>query len=144
MADADVVNIASLQVDDSLAKPNSNDDVVDPWNVESTSDTGVDYDKLISKHIILSQMLDGILNNCLLSERFGCSKIDPVLIEKLEAAAGRPIHPLIRRGIFFSHRDLHTILDLVLAKKKFYLYTGRGPSSESMHLGHLIPFVVTK
>ncbi|KCZ74677.1 tryptophan-tRNA ligase, partial [Anncaliia algerae PRA109] len=26
----------------------------------------------------------------------------------------------------------------------FYLYTGRGPSSESMHLGHAIPFVFTK
>jgi hypothetical protein len=25
------------------------DDFVDPWNVQSTSDDGVDYDKLISK-----------------------------------------------------------------------------------------------
>jgi hypothetical protein len=30
------------------------------------------------------------------------------------------------------------------AGKPFYLYTGRGPSSESMHLGHLIPFIFTK
>lgn len=28
--------------------------------------------------------------------------------------------------------------------KPFYLYTGRGPSSESMHLGHLIPFMFCK
>lgn len=27
---------------------------------------------------------------------------------------------------------------------KFYLYTGRGPSSEALHLGHLIPFHFTK
>lgn len=26
----------------------------------------------------------------------------------------------------------------------FYLYTGRGPASESLHLGHLIPFMFTK
>lgn len=26
------------------------DDVVNPWNVVSKSETGVDYDKLISKH----------------------------------------------------------------------------------------------
>merc|ERR1712050_222550 len=28
--------------------------------------------------------------------------------------------------------------------KPFYLYTGRGPSSAAMHLGHLIPFMMTK
>ena len=28
---------------------NDDDDVVDPWNVSSKSDKGVDYDKLISK-----------------------------------------------------------------------------------------------
>lgn len=26
------------------------EDFVDPWNVESQSDTGIDYDKLIRKH----------------------------------------------------------------------------------------------
>lgn len=26
------------------------DDVVNPWNVESKSNTGIDYDKLISKY----------------------------------------------------------------------------------------------
>lgn len=36
------------------------------------------------------------------------------------------------------------ILDLYEAGKKFYLYTGRGPSSDSLHLGHLIPFHFTK
>jgi tryptophanyl-tRNA synthetase len=35
-------------------------------------------------------------------------------------------------------------LDDFEKEKPFYLYTGRGPSSESMHLGHLIPFLFTK
>ena len=39
---------------------------------------------------------------------------------------------------------MHSILNLYENKKPFYLYTGRGPSSESMHLGHLIPFMITK
>lgn len=26
----------------------------------------------------------------------------------------------------------------------FYIYTGRGPSSESLHLGHMVPFLFTK
>jgi len=35
-------------------------------------------------------------------------------------------------------------LDAYEKGKPFYLYTGRGPSSESMHLGHLIPMIFTK
>jgi len=45
---------------------------------------------------------------------------------------------------FFSHRDMHTILTLKEQGKPFYLYTGRGPSSGSLHVGHLIPFIITK
>ena len=26
----------------------------------------------------------------------------------------------------------------------FYLYTGRGPSSEALHLGHMLPFIFCK
>lgn len=39
---------------------------------------------------------------------------------------------------------MNTILKLYEEGKPFYLYTGRGPSSESMHLGHLIPFMFCK
>jgi tryptophanyl-tRNA synthetase len=92
--------------------------------VEGATAGGIDYDKLISK--------------------FGCSKIDDELIARLEKVSGKKVHHLIRRGIFFSHRDLHQLLTLHEQGKKFYLYTGRGPSSESMHMGHLIPFIVTK
>ena len=51
-------------------------------------------------------------------------------------------------------RDLNLILDAYEKGEKFYLYTGRyrsirivtrrGPSSGSLHLGHLIPFFFTK
>uniref|UniRef100_A0A1B6KZX3 Tryptophan--tRNA ligase, cytoplasmic n=1 Tax=Graphocephala atropunctata TaxID=36148 RepID=A0A1B6KZX3_9HEMI len=100
------------------------DDVVDPWNVQSKNKTGVDYDKLI--------------------KRFGSSKIDAELLTRWEKVTGKPVHHLLRRGIFFSHRDMHTILNLKEQGKPFYLYTGRGPSSDAMHLGHLIPFFVSK
>lgn len=62
----------------------------------------------------------------------------------MEKIAGKPVHRFIARGIFFSHRDLHTIITLREQGKPFYLYTGRGPSSESLHLGHLVPFILTK
>jgi len=100
------------------------EDVVNPWTVESSSAKGIDYDKLIN--------------------RFGSSKIDAELIGRFEALTGKPAHHLLRRGVFFSHRDLGYILDRYEKGEPFFLYTGRGPSSESMHLGHLIPFIFTK
>lgn len=103
---------------------NSDEDIVNPWDVVSTSLKGVDYGKLIKK--------------------FGSCKIEKDLIDRMVKLTGKEPHHLLRREIFFSHRDMHSILDLVEQKKTFYLYTGRGPSSEAMHLGHLIPFIFTK
>ncbi|UJR29359.1 hypothetical protein I4U23_010571 [Adineta vaga] len=70
-------------------------------------------------------------------------KISPELIARIESVIKRPVHYFIRRGIFFSHRDLELILNAYEQKKTFFLYTGRGPSPEAMHLGHLIPFIMT-
>jgi tryptophanyl-tRNA synthetase len=82
--------------------------------------------------------------NSMFQDRFGSSRIDAELIARMEKITKQPVHHFIRRGIFFSHRDMHSILNLYENSKPFYLYTGRGPSSESMHLGHLIPFMLTK
>ena len=121
MTESDVKEIAAELEN---CKTEDEDDFVDPWKVESKSAKGVDYDKLI--------------------KRFGSSKIDEELISRFEKVTGKPVHHLLKRGIFFSHRDLHTILTKHEKKEPFFLYTGRGPSSEAMHLGHLIPFIFTK
>jgi len=52
--------------------------------------------------------------------------------------------PLLRRTYLTMFRELDRILDRYEQGKPFYLYTGRGPSSDSMHLGHMIPFVFSK
>lgn len=105
-------------------KDEEGEDEVNPWDVQATSNKGIDYEKLIV--------------------RFGSQKIDEVLLARFEKVTGKKPHHLLRRGIFFSHRDLTFILDQVEKGNKFFLYTGRGPSSEAMHLGHLIPFLFTK
>ena len=76
--------------------------------------------------------------------QFGCQKLTPELVERFERGTGKPAHPFLRRGLFFAHRDLVDILDRYERGEKFYLYTGRGPSSEALHLGHLVPFMFTK
>eukprot|EP00899_Mesostigma_viride_P020219 jgi/Mesvir1/28199/Mv04753-RA.1 len=107
------------------AAPSSGEQTVTPWEVSGSKDGGgIDYDKLV--------------------EQFGCQRIKPDMVARIERITGKPAHPFLRRGAFFAHRDLAQVLDAYEAGKPFYLYTGRGPSSESLHLGHLIPFLFTK
>jgi tryptophanyl-tRNA synthetase len=61
----------------------------------------------------------------------------------MEDLTGKKAHRFIRRGIFFCHRDLQEILNAYEKKQPFYLYTGRGPSADAIHLGHTIPFLFT-
>lgn len=103
--------------------------VVTPWDVHGGvgadgQQQAINYDKLI--------------------EQFGTRRIDAELLARFERLTGRKPHPLLRRGTFFSHREFDRILDRYEQGKPFFLYTGRGPSSDSMHLGHLIPFMFTK
>lgn len=86
---------------------------VTPWGVEGK----VDYQKLIKE--------------------FGTKQIPPELSKKLSS------NVMIRRGFYFSHRDLDLVLKDQAAGRSFFLYTGRGPSGE-MHIGHLIPFLMCK
>ena len=79
-----------------------------------------------------------------LIREFGTQPIDKTLLERFERATGVKPHPLLRRGLFFSHRDFDRILSYHEKGEPFFLYTGRGPSTGSMHLGHSIPFEFTK
>eukprot|EP01057_Protomagalhaensia_wolfi_P004565 Protomagalhaensia_wolfi_Nauph_80__4564@NODE_469_length_2465_cov_170_860676_g353_i0_p1_GENE_NODE_469_length_2465_cov_170_860676_g353_i0NODE_469_length_2465_cov_170_860676_g353_i0_p1_ORF_typecomplete_len397_score111_09tRNAsynt_1b/PF00579_25/3_1e69_NODE_469_length_2465_cov_170_860676_g353_i0671257 len=99
-------------------------DIVTPWEVTAAGDEGVDYNKLI--------------------DRFGCQPMSPELIARFEKATGRRAHHLIRRGLFFAHRDLEQICEAKEKGQPLYLYTGRGPSSEALHVGHLIPFIINQ
>ena len=92
--------------------------------IQAASDKGVDYNKLL--------------------ERFGCFPVTDDLKAKITNLTGMRPHRFIRRDIFFCHRDLDVILQRYEQGKLFYLYTGRGPSAEALHLGHAIPFIMNK
>ncbi|KAG6891323.1 tryptophan--tRNA ligase [Termitomyces sp. T32_za158] len=127
--------ISSVNLKDTASAPDAAtqgdtvDQVVTPWDVQgSVSADGkqqaIDYDKLI--------------------DQFGTRRVDEALLARFERLTGKRPHVFLRRGMFFSHRDFDKILDRYEQGKPFFLYTGRGPSSDSMHLGHMIPFVFTK
>jgi tryptophanyl-tRNA synthetase len=94
------------------------DFTVNPWEVKGK----VDYDKLIVQ--------------------FGTQPITDELRERIRRDAG-DLHVMLRRKVFFSHRDLESVLKDYEEGKGFFLYTGRAPSL-GMHIGHLIPFIFTK
>lgn len=94
--------------------------IVTPWEVSGE----LDYEKLIKK--------------------FGTSPLTEDLIEKLKNIdPNNELHIMLRRGLFFSHRDFDIILKEFEQNKNFVLYTGRGPSGHT-HLGHLVPWIFTK
>ncbi|KAG9298431.1 hypothetical protein G9A89_008695 [Geosiphon pyriformis] len=119
------INIVKSTLSLETTEASNQEQLVTPWDVEGAVIDGkpqaIDYDKLIVQ--------------------FGTKPIDAELLQRLETLTGRKPHVFLRRGVFFSHRELSRILDRYEQKKPFYLYTGRGPSSTSMHLGHMIPFV---
>ncbi|CAK7994480.1 Tryptophanyl-tRNA synthetase [uncultured virus] len=86
----------------------------------------------------------GKINYLAQIDHFGTSPVDTKLVERWERVTKMRAHRFIRRGIVFSHQDIDKILDDVESGKPVYVYTGRGPSSESMHLGHMVPFLFTK
>ncbi|MEM0074409.1 MAG: tryptophan--tRNA ligase [Candidatus Micrarchaeaceae archaeon] len=92
---------------------------VTPYEVEGT----VNYDKLVKE--------------------FGITPISSELLDRLRRLAGGELHFLLRRGIFFAHRDLGWLLDEYEKGNKFYVYTGIAPSGH-MTIGHLVPFMLTK
>lgn len=79
-----------------------------------------------------------------LIQEFGCGPLDDAILERWERVTGVRPHKFMRRGIFFAHRELTQILDAKEQGKTIYLYTGRGPSSDALHLGHLLPFIFNK
>ncbi len=98
---------------------NENDETVfTPWEVRGK----VDYQRLVKE--------------------FGTELVDEKLLNRIKKHTGS-LHFMLRRGIFFTHRDMNWILDEYEKGNKFYLYTGRGPS-DNIHIGHLVPWVFTK
>ena len=101
-----------------MADEERNEMVVTPWEVRGK----VDYERLIRE--------------------FGTQPLTDELLKRIAKYTGE-LHLQLRRRLFFSHRDLDTVLDLYDKGIKFVLYTGRGPSGP-VHIGHLVPWIFTR
>ncbi len=104
----------------SSKPPPTTKQTVDPYNV--SGEIGADG---VAKAIDYTKLV----------EEFGTKLILQEDLKRFEKVTGRKPHRFMRRGIVFSHRDLNLILDRHEKGEPFFLYTGRGPSSDSMHIG---------
>lgn len=77
-----------------------------------------------------------------LIKEFGTEPLDEKTLSRIKKHA-KDLHFMLRRKVFFSHRDLNWLLDEYEKGNKFFLYTGRAPSGP-IHIGHLIPWIFTK
>ena len=101
----------------SMAKA-ADEFTVTPWEVSGN----VDYQKLI--------------------KQFGTEPLTDDILNRIKKHT-KELHFMLRRKVFFSHRDLKWLLDEYEKKNKFFLYTGRGPSGP-VHIGHMLPWMLTK
>jgi len=74
-----------------------------------------------------------------LREMFGTQELTGELLTRIRRLAGGELHPLLERGIYYTHRDLGGLLDAFEAGRPFFLYSGRGPSGP-LHTSHLAQF----
>lgn len=96
--------------------------------------------------IVTPWKVEGKLNNetyAKLIKDFGVEALTSELLERFKKVTKHELHPLMRRGMCFAHRGLENILDDVEQGKQIFLYTGRGPTSDALHLGHIIPIEFT-
>lgn len=74
---------------------------------------------------------------------FGCKPFTEDIIKRIELITGKKVPSILAHGLI-SHRYFDELLTDYEKGVRFYLYTGRGPSSPNLHLGHLLPFLITR
>src|SRR5208282_2150911 len=79
----------------------------------------------------------GHIDYARLRELFGTQELSAELLAKFHHLTGGDLHPLLTRGVYYSHRDLAPVLDGFAHGKPFFLYSGRGPSGP-LHTSHLV------
>jgi len=91
------------------------DFTVTPYAVEGE----VDYDRLL--------------------EQFGADELTDEQTNRFPD----PVHPLVRRNVFYAERDVDPFLEAARSNEPHSIVTGRGPSGP-MHIGHVFPFYFAK
>lgn len=132
--------------------------VVNPWEVSAKDGGKIDYDKLIDRfgcqrlgqsHIQRIERLTSRPAHVFLRRGVFFAHRYPFFLSLFLFFFLTNIQWLFEclYNLYYyleGDSDFNEILDAYERGEKFYLYTGRGPSTEALHLGHLVPFMFTK
>jgi tryptophanyl-tRNA synthetase len=131
MTEPEPPSVAALSLAETATQPvtKATEQEINPWDVQAATDAD-------------GNVLE--FDYAAISKQWATKLIDDALLERFERVTGHKPHRWLRRRLFFSHRDLELILNTYERGDDFLLYTGRGPSSDAMHIGHTIPFEFTK
>jgi tryptophanyl-tRNA synthetase len=89
--------------------------------------------------VVTPYQVKGKIDYARLRELFGTEEITPELLTEIRRLAGGELHPLLARGVYYSHRDVAALLRQFESGHRFFLYSGRGPSGP-LHTSHLLQF----
>ena len=92
-------------------------------NINDNPDEQMEDDE---QFVVNEQGVSGKVDYQKLCKQFGCDLLTDDMIAKMEKLTGKRVHPMIRRKLYYAHRDFDKILDCYAKGKPFYLYTGRG------------------
>ena len=111
-------NMSSLKLVNSLLK------YLDEYKPKPTEDDFIENDDEEMK--VTGTEVAGKVDYEKLCVQFGCDLLTNDMIDKMENLTGKRVHPMIRRKLYYAHRDFDKILKCHQDCKPWYLYTGRG------------------
>ncbi|USZ67104.1 tryptophan--tRNA ligase [Halorussus salilacus] len=105
----------------------------------TTDHTTTDHATTDADSTVTPYAVEGEVDYRELLDRFGAAE----LTDDQRARFPDPVHPLVRRRVFYAGRDVDRFLAAADRGETVSLVTGIGPSGP-MHLGHVMPFYFAK
>ena len=105
---------------------------------QRTDDTDED-DTDSSENTVTPDAVAGEVDYGKLLDRFGADALTDDHLSRFP----QPLHPLLRRGIYYAGRDIDRLLDTIESDERWSIVTGVGPSGP-LHIGHAVTFYFAK
>lgn len=108
-------------------------------DTDTTESSTDDTDNTADGFTVTPHDVSGDIDYRKLLDRFGA---DALTTEQLDRFP-QPLHPLLRRGVYYAGRDVDRFLDALDDDERISIVTGIGPSGP-MHIGHVFAFYFAK
>ncbi|EMA42442.1 tryptophan--tRNA ligase [Halococcus saccharolyticus] len=119
---------------DRTARRTDDTDVADTDEVGTSGDDTDEPENSVTPDGVVGEVDYGKL-----LDRFGADALTDDQVKRFP----QPLHPLLRRGIYYAGRDVDRLLGAIESDERLSIVTGVGPSGP-MHVGHAVTFYFAK